>query len=456
MQNSTEQNRQHEQPAQRIFTVSELNHIARELLECHFSTIWLEGEISNFAAPSSGHWYFSLKDKNAQVRCAMFRGKNFKVKFQPENGMQIRVRANVSLYEGRGEFQLIIEHLEEVGFGALQRAFEQLKNKLFVQGLFDKKYKKSLPQFPKQIGVITSPTGAAIQDILNVLNRRAPFIPIIIYPTLVQGDQAAEQIVQKIHTANLHKKCDLIVLSRGGGSLEDLWSFNEEIVAHAIFDSEIPIVTGIGHEVDFTIADFVADHRAPTPSAAAELISPDQVEILLKVHETEQRLQHIIYKKLKENSLNVQFLAKRLMRCHPLQILQQKTQHLDRLEQTLVHTQLRLIERQKTRLAELAAKLKQHNPKQKIEHYKLLLTMRYKQLQQIIQHRLNGTQKRLQNLVQALNSVSPLSVLARGYAIVTDEQEKIISDTNTAKINDKVNIKLAKGKLRCIVEEVLA
>src|SRR3990167_11367189 len=256
-----------------VYTVSRLNNEVKFILEDRFPWVWVEGEISNFAAPHSGHWYFSLKDNTAQVRCAMFRGQQRKLIFTPKDGMHVLINARVSLYENRGEFQLIAESMEERGEGKLRRAFEMLKKKLETAGLFDPLHKKKLPSFPKQIGIITSETGAAIADILTILKRRFPSIPIIVYPTLVQGTLAAPSIVKALKTANRRNECDVIILARGGGSLEDLWAFNEEIVAYAIFESDIPIISGVGHEIDFTIADFVADVRAPTPSAAAEMIT---------------------------------------------------------------------------------------------------------------------------------------------------------------------------------------
>ena len=256
------------QPERTVYSVSELNQTIRGLLESEFPLIWVEGEISNLAQPSSGHMYFSLKDESAQVRCAMFRGRNQFLRFTPENGQKVVIRARVSLYEARGEFQLIAEHMEDAGAGALQRAFEELKARLAAEGLFDESLKQDIPELPTRIGVITSPTGAAIRDVLSVLQRRFPAIPVLVYPVPVQGDGAAEKIVATLQLASKRKDCDVLLLVRGGGSLEDLWSFNEEIVARAIVASEIPVVCGVGHEVDFTIADFAADVRAPTPSAA--------------------------------------------------------------------------------------------------------------------------------------------------------------------------------------------
>jgi len=392
-----------------IYTVSALNRSAKRLLENQFPLIWVDGEISNFVSPGSGHWYFSLKDKTAQIRCAMFRSHNNALKFQPENGMHVVMRAKVSLYEGRGDFQLIVNHMEEIGFGALQRAFEQLKQKLFKAGLFDKKHKKTLPAFPKTIGVVTSPTGAAIQDILSVLKRRFPYANVMIYPALVQGNQAADTIVQAIKIANQQKTCDVLLLARGGGSIEDLWPFNEEIVAQAIFDSLIPIVTGIGHEIDFTIADFVADHRAPTPSAAAEFITPDQQELLQQIQNYRLRLQNNIHKRIEQKQLLFDGLTRRLQQCHPLHRLLEQTQRLDRLQQALFTAQKRLLEQKQTQLKTIA---------------------------------------------RALNSVSPLATLQRGYSIVTNSMNQIIKDSQSIKIGENITVRLAKGKLQASVNHV--
>src|SRR5690625_2927780 len=255
-----------------VLSVSQLNRRSKQILETHLPLVWVEGEVSNLSRPSSGHWYFTLKDDQAQVRCAMFRNRNQLVRFNPAQGQQLLLRARVSLYEGRGDYQLIVEHMEEAGFGALQRAFEELKTRLSQEGLFASERKRPLPTLPKHIGVITSPTGAAIRDILSVLKRRFPAVPVTVLPVPVQGKEAAPAIVSALDLANRSELFDVLILARGGGSLEDLWPFNEEAVARAIYASRTPVVSAVGHEVDFSIADFVADVRAPTPSAAAELV----------------------------------------------------------------------------------------------------------------------------------------------------------------------------------------
>lgn len=274
-----------------VYTVSRLNQEVRLLLENVYPLIWVEGEISNLSRPSSGHYYFSLKDQEAQVRCAMFRNTAIRLRFQPKDGMQVLVRARVGLYPARGEFQLIIEHMEDAGDGRLRRAFEELKHKLQREGLFDAARKRPLPVPPRRLGIVTSPTGAAIHDVLTVLRRRFPLLPVLIYPVQVQGEGAAEQIAAAIRLANERKEVDLLLVTRGGGSLEDLWAFNEEVVARAIYASEIPVVSAVGHEVDVTIADLVADQRAPTPSAAAEMISPDAGAWLMQLSRHQACLQ---------------------------------------------------------------------------------------------------------------------------------------------------------------------
>lgn len=391
-----------------IYSISELNQMVQDLLEDAFLPIWVEGEISNFANPSSGHWYFSLKDKNAQVRCALFNGRQ-RYKDSPKNGMQILARAKISLYSSRGEFQLIIDQFEPAGEGALRKAFEKLKNQLAAEGLFEPQHKKPLPRFPSTIGVISSETGAALRDICIVLKLRFPAINIIVYPSLVQGKNASIQIVQQIKTANQRKECDVLILARGGGSLEDLWPFNEENVARAIFKSELPIISAIGHETDFTIADFVADKRAATPTMAAQLASPDRCEYQQQLDKTYQRLIKIIHYVLKSYQQSLENLIKRLR--HPQQRLQDGFQHCDELTQRLnlsIKTQLQM------------------------------------------------HQQKLLGLSRTLQAISPLASLARGYAIVSDAtSKKILRNSKDVKSGQEIITKLAKGELLCEVKAKL-
>ena len=304
-----------------IYSVGRLNAEARGLLEGAFPLIWVQGELSNVSRPSSGHLYFTLKDANAQVRCAMFRGNNRFLKFRPADGAQVVVRASLSLYEARGDYQLIVQSMEEAGDGALQRAFEALKQKLAAEGLFEAAHKRALPALPKRIGVITSPTGAAIRDILSVLKRRFPAIPVLIYPVAVQGQAAGAEIAAMIRRADARRECDVLIIARGGGSLEDLWAFNEEIVARAIFDCSIPTVSGVGHEVDFTIADFVADQRAPTPSVAAEMVSPDQHDWLNQLRALDSELYKRLTRQMQRLGERLTWIGKRLQQQHPGQKL---------------------------------------------------------------------------------------------------------------------------------------
>lgn len=436
---------------QTIYSVSQLNQEVRALLEYALPHAWIEGEISNLRTPGSGHLYFTLKDAHAQVRCALFRNRFQMKNIQPKEGMHVLVRANVSLYEERGDFQLIIEHIEEVGDGALRRAFEALKHRLTEEGLFDNTHKKTLPEWPTCVGIVTSPTGAAIRDILSVLERRFAALPVIIYPTQVQGSQAADQIVHALSLANLRKECDVLILARGGGSLEDLWPFNEERVARAIYRSKIPVVTGIGHEVDFTIADFVADQRAPTPSAAAELISPDinkWWEILIRIKtRLEQSMQH----SFRHTALLLEQLEKRLP--HPQRRLEEQGQRLDGLSQRLDLAQKNLLQHQWAFLQHLVMRLQQHTPLHGLQTALLISLNLEKRLKSALPYQLKQMQEKLTYLMQALDSVSPLNTLNRGYAIATQE-EKILKDIADVDFDKEIQVRLAKGLLvgKCRVD----
>lgn len=435
------------------FTVSELNRDVQSLLDQTLPPIWVEGEISNFVSPASGHWYFPLKDATAQVRCAMFRNNNRQLDFFPENGQQILVHGKVGLYAPRGDYQLIVDAIEPAGDGALKRAFELLKKKLNQEGLFALEYKKPLPKLPQSIGVITSPTGAAVHDILRVLRRRFASIPVIIYPTQVQGEAAVAQIVAAIQLANAHQQCDVLLLARGGGSLEDLWCFNDERVARAVFNSQIPICSGVGHEVDVTIADFVADHRAATPSAAAELVSPDSVEWLQNFLTHEARLTHLINSQLQHWQLLIHQLQKRLK--HPRQQLQEQTQKLDLLEQRLRQTWQIGFAKQQTKLDRLANQLIYFNPTQSIKHLKTDIQHHLQRLTQQIKNIISQAKQQLITTTRALDAISPLATLERGYAIITNPQHQIIKNTAQVDIGDEIHAKLAKGALLCEVKDYI-
>ena len=434
-----------------IYSVSRLNREVRTLLETGFPLLWIEAELSNFARPASGHWYFSLKDEAAQVKCAMFKNRNQLVKVLPANGKQVLVRARIGLYEPRGDYQIIIEHMEEAGDGALRRQFEILKNKLAGEGLFDSAHKNNIPATVTRVGIVTSPSGAAVHDILTTLQRRFP-MQTIIYPTPVQGKGSCNKIAAAINKANARREVDVLLVARGGGALEDLWEFNEEIVARAIYESKIPVVTGVGHEVDFTIADFVADQRAATPTAAAELISPDRYQQLQTLSSYESRLIGLIEKNLQQKQQQVDWLSKRIR--HPkerLQILKQKTEQLNQrnirsLESTLSDARYKL--------ELLNARVMRHEPSQRIQQ----LVLRYKNINQRFQRASNqaltNKQQKLSYLIHTLDALSPLHTLKRGYAIVKDENNNIVSQSKKVKIGHKVKTELNQGSFISTITDI--
>lgn len=414
--------------------------------------VWVEGELSNFACPASGHWYFSLKDDNAQVRCAMFRNRNNTVKTPPTNGEQIRIRARVSLYEGRGEYQLIVEHMEASGQGKLQQQFEQLKQQLLAEGLFDSQLKRPIPRFPNRIGVITSATGAAVQDILSVLKGRFAAAPVRIYPSLVQGDTAAEDIVKALALANRDNQCDVLLLARGGGSLEDLWPFNEEIVARAIRASSIPVVSGIGHEIDTTIADFAADKRAETPSAAAALVTPDSADIQLQLHNAEQQLRRIMAQKIQERQQKLDGLAGLLR--HPGERITHWQQQLQGLSQRLTHTVEQRITTAKTQLDFLAQRHRAAHPSKQLQQLKEALEKAHLGLHKAIRQSIENKQQLLSTQMTMLHAVSPLQTLERGYAIVKNEQQQLVKAVADLSVGDEVQVQLARGHFSSTITEL--
>jgi exodeoxyribonuclease VII large subunit len=396
-------------PDRDVYTVSRLNREARMLLERAMPALWIEGELSNFSAPSSGHWYFSLRDASAQVRCAMFRQRNQMSLCKPRDGLHVLARVRVSLYEPRGEYQLLVDHLEEAGEGALRRRFDALKARLQQEGLFAAERKRALPALPKRIGVITSPSGAAIRDILHVLRRRFCGVPVLVYPVPVQGAGAAAQIAAMIRLASARAECDVLIVARGGGSLEDLWAFNEEVVARALFDCRIPTVSGVGHEIDVTIADFVADVRAPTPSAAAELIAPNCEEWLERLVVLSRRATHCMQRTLQDRRVRSEWLARRLAQAHPGVRLRHQAQRVDDFEQ-----RFKLAIR--TTLARASS-------------------------------RLHGAQRQLVAL-------SPLATLERGYAIVTRVGDgAVLRSSGEVKPGAQIEARLSQGRVRARVED---
>jgi len=394
-------------PLQKILTVSELNRLAREVLEMSFPLFWVSGEVSNFTRAASGHWYFSLKDSGAQVRCVMFKGRNSYVDFMPREGDKIEARCTVTLYEARGDFQLTVEFVQKAGLGALFEAYEKLKLKLQTEGLFDAAAKQAIPKYPNTVGIVTSPDAAALRDVLTTLKRRNPNIGVIIYPTPVQGKGAAETIAKAINTANSRNEVDTLIICRGGGSLEDLWQFNEEVVARAIFNCAIPTISGVGHETDFTICDFVADVRAATPTAAAELACIDKAHLQEQIKQIKSRLERRMDACLQAYAQKLDFLARRLI--SPLQQLENHTKQLKQLQSRLVFA---------------------------------------------MQQQLQKHQQTFLRLKNSIEQLSPQAVLARGYAMVFDESGKIIKDAQKLTVNQSVNIKFGHGEANAEISDI--
>ncbi|MEB5836535.1 exodeoxyribonuclease VII large subunit [Pantoea dispersa] len=432
-------------PTANIFTVSRLNTTVRQLLENEMGLVWLSAEISNFTQPASGHWYFTLKDDGAQVRCAMFRNSNRRVSFRPQHGQQVLVRASITLYEPRGDYQLIIESMHPAGEGLLQQQFEQLKARLAAEGLFDQQFKQPLPEPARQVGVITSATGAALHDVLRVLHRRDPSLPVVIYPTAVQGVDAPAAIVRAIELANQRDECDVLIVGRGGGSLEDLWSFNDERVARAIFASRLPIVSAVGHETDVTIADFVADLRAPTPSAAAELVSRNQIELLRRLQSQQQRMEMAMDYYVAQQQRRFTRLQHRLQQQHPqLRLARQQTTliQLQRRLQEAADQRLRLAHRQQDRLLQ---RLQSQQPQGRILRAQQQLQQWHYRLQQGMEKQINHSRQRFGTLAAQLEGVSPLATLARGFSVTTDAQGQVVKKTRQLHTGDLLRTRLDDG-----------
>jgi len=435
-----------------IYTVSRLNREVRTVLETGFPLLWIEAELSNFARPSSGHWYFSLKDEAAQVKCAMFRNRNQLVKVLPANGKQVLVRARIGLYEPRGDYQIIVEHMEEAGDGALRRQFDLLKDKLASEGLFDSSHKKNIPENISRVAIITSATGAAIHDILSTLKRRYPMSSTIIYPVPVQGKGAASNIAKAIKKANIRNEVDIILLARGGGSLEDLWEFNEEVVAREIYKSSIPIVTGIGHEVDFTIADFVADQRAATPTAAAELISPDRVQQIQKINTLQSRLTYLIRHNLQQKQQTMDGLSKRLR--HPKERLQKIQNRINEFRLRSTRAMQHNISKKRSDVTILDAKLKQHAPLQRVQYLQQRSQQLNTRLQKSVQQILTTQKQKFDHIVFSLDALSPLHTLKRGYAIVKDDKNNILYSSEKLKTGQKISTQLKQGQFSATITDV--
>lgn len=483
-------------PTRDVYTVSRLNATVRSLLERGLGVVWVEGELSSLSQPASGHWYFTLKDRDAQLRCAMFRIRNAGVGFAPKTGQHVLVRGRVGLYEPRGEYQLIVEYMEEAGVGALKREFERLKTQLAADGLFALERKRPLPRFPRRIGIVTSPTGAAIRDILHILARRFPPAAVLIYPTPVQGEDAVPSIVRALQLASARAECDVLIVARGGGSLEDLWAFNDERVARAVCACAIPVVSGVGHEVDFTICDLVADLRAPTPSGAAELVVPDRNACLDVLARTQQRLQASMQRELRHVGARFDGVRLRLKLTHPGVRLLQQMQRLDDLEQRmsgsiqrelrasmtrvagvelrfkLAHPGLKLAQQlQKldgleqrlagamrtsvregaNRCAAAFAGLVQHSPDRMTREYRLRQEGLAARLAHAARESISRAALRLGLAQRGLDTVSPLATLTRGFAIITRADGQVVTDANAVRWDEEIEVRLAQGRLKARV-----
>ena len=475
-----------------ILSVKDLNQMVKDLLTDSIGKIWLIGEISNFSKPASGHWYFKLKDDSAQIQCAMFRNSNLRTGFIPQNGQQVLVSASVTIYEARGEYQLVVDKLQLAGAGLLQQRFEQLKQKLQQEGLFDVIHKQPIPKNIQRVGIVTSSTGAALHDICQILKRRDPNLAIIIYPSLVQGDGAASQIAKMIELANLRQECDVLIVGRGGGSLEDLWPFNEEIVARAIFASQLPIISAVGHEIDFTIADFVADLRAATPSAAAELISRDRQDqikdlkvleqhlamaidhVLLKKNQCLQSLRHhlqtqhpqvklvkqqanllalhrSVYTAIRhailEKSQNLQKLRHHLQMQHPQVKLVKQQTHLQALSRSLHTTAEQIVINNRQQLNNLINAHERLSPEHQINLYQHNLQQKQQQLITGLRLQLQKAKNDFAIQASQLNTVSPLATLERGYSITSDQHGKAINSIDNLNTGDTITTNLKSGKI---------
>ncbi|ENM5907183.1 exodeoxyribonuclease VII large subunit [Vibrio mimicus] len=430
-----------------IYTVSRLNAEVRLLLENEMGIVWLVGEISNFSAPVSGHWYLTLKDSQAQVKCAMFKGNNRLVNFKPQNGQQVLVKARLSLYEPRGDYQIILESMQPEGDGRLQQQFEQLKMQLAAEGLFAQTRKKPLPENPRCVGIITSRTGAALHDILHVLKRRDPNLPVVIYPTLVQGEDAAIQIVQAIGRANSRAECDVLIVGRGGGSLEDLWCFNHEIVARTIAASDIPIISAVGHEIDVTIADFVADVRAPTPSAAAELVSRDNRHKQQALHQWQAKLASGMRHYLAQQHTQFARIQHKLDKQHPQARLERQQQQLDELSLRLEQKMHQRLATQQQRWDRLSHKIQLNSPTHLIRQQRFNLLQQEQRLTQLIQHHLIQSRHQLALLSEKMDAVSPLATLARGYSVTRTAQGELVRQSAQVKPGDTLVTQLMDGEI---------
>lgn len=433
-----------------VLTVSALNSLARSAIESAMPLLWVSGEISNFTRAASGHWYFSLKDENAQVRCAMFRGRNQFADFQPANGDQIEVRAVPTLYEARGEFQLQVEVMRRAGLGALFEAFEKLKQKLSAEGLFSEARKRPLPVFPGTVGLVTSPEAAALRDVLTTLRRRASWLRVILYPTPVQGEGAGKKIADAIRLADERRECDVLIVCRGGGSIEDLWAFNEEVVARAIAASPVPVISGVGHETDFTIADFVADLRAPTPTAAAEQVCTNRDEWMRILTSSQLRMARPLHRLLNARAQQVDFLSRRLV--HPAQKLQVQQSTLRHLAMRLQQTASRTLQLNRLRFESLSARMIAAGPAPLSQQASL--DSLQSSLTRALHRQLENRQAQISRIATHLAHLNPDAVLARGYSVVRNAQGEVVRNSSQVKVDESLELRFQRGGARARVEKL--
>jgi exodeoxyribonuclease VII large subunit len=431
-----------------VLTVSELNRMARRALESQLPLLWVEGEVSNFTRAASGHWYFSLKDATAQVRCTMFRGRNQFADFTPANGDHVEIRALPSLYEARGEFQLGAESIRRAGTGRLFEAFLKLKARLEAEGLFNPLAKRTLPVFPRRLGIVTSPQAAALHDVLTALARRMPGLPVILYPTPVQGAGAGAQIAGAIRTAAERAECDVLLVCRGGGSLEDLWAFNDEAVARAIAASPMPVVSGVGHETDFTLADFAADLRAPTPTAAAELASPLRSELLLQLDQLARQLHHHHARRQHTDMQRLDYLARRLL--HPAEQLRRRQTNLEQLARRLQHAIEARLSTAQLRIAQLNQRLV--TPRHVVQREQQRLDALGMRVGRAVQGGFAHRQLTLARFASSLAHLNPEGVLARGYSIVQRENGAVVQDAATLHAGERIGIRFHRGQADATVD----
>lgn len=453
MRNSTSSNSQNRE----VIAVSELNKRARKLLEGQFGQVWVQGELSNVVRAASGHWYFTLKDRNGQLRCAMFRNRNRLIRFKPQEGEQVILRGKLSIYEGRGDYQLITEFMEAAGSGALQLALEQLKTQLHSEGLFDQDRKKALPSHAAHIIVISSSKGAAIHDVISVFKRRDPSIRLTLIPVAVQGEHAAAQITNAIHQANQYAPKqqaapEAIILTRGGGAIEDLWAFNDEKLVRAIADSALPVVSAVGHETDTTLADLVADQRAPTPSAAAEVLSPDQSDVLARFISLEQRLCYIQHSQLRARRNELDKHRGRMQ--HPGQRLQNYAQRADELQLRLNSAFASTSKTKELALTNVKSRLLQQDPKSLLQQLRQRLENQNQRLQQLATQQLRDKRSKFEHSMRILNTLSPLATVDRGFAIVRDDKNRLIRDANQVKMGDIIEAQLGTGRIKSVVSNI--